>query len=209
MPPFLLALPVIGLGFYLWKTHSSHPADSMTFTEADANKPATPPATVIPPASSNAPIDTLTLAPPLASAVPSNVPPPAQPTGQKVTTPPTATEGPQTLPLLDPPNQPKMPSADAIAVAKAFAPKLAELLRTNAFGDNYVAPGPSHPNGKNVVMLIDSVKKFQTLAGLVPDGLYGPSAAGALMYFLGGQPPPPPFFFAPGPRAIKVYKPRA
>lgn len=53
----------------------------------------------------------------------------------------------------------------------------------------------------------DLMKRFQRLARLTADGMYGPATAGALQYFTGETPPKPIYASAGGSRDVKPYHP--
>ena len=193
MDPLTLALGA-GASYlaykYLFKAGGPSGIDAMS--AHTTSYPGTVPTTVTVPGPQgptttvvNAPV----LTPPVTAQTPSAAPP--------VVTLQTATEAPQTLRVVSPAKQPKVPSAAVEQSARALAPTLAAALVSNPAGPNYITSAPS---------LVDLVKQFQGFLGLVTDGLYGPQTAGALMYFLGSA-PPPPFFYGTGERTLKVYLP--
>lgn len=87
--------------------------------------------------------------------------------------------------------------APSSAVPAGFDPKLAEQL----------APAIARDVKKNKFNYSrPQLKRFQTAAGIVADGLYGGGSAGALRFYLGGAAPPKPLF---KPTIEKAYVPPA
>ena len=122
--------------------------------------------------------------------------------GDPVATSSTATESGPVLRLVNPAVQPRVPSVAQEQVARMVAPRIEAALIANPDGPGYISKNQG---------LKGLIQQFQAAVNLTTDGLYGPQAAGALMYFLGHSPPPPFFYGAPPDppeRVIKVYLPQ-
>ena len=120
--------------------------------------------------------------------------------GRFATTPKTASEDPVKLPIVPSPKLAKRPTEAQLAAAKAIAPQLEAALIGNPNGMMYHSKlGAMDP------ALEKLVTDFQRAMNLIPDGLYGPVTAGALMSIT-GRPPPPPFFYEANQRVIIHYK---
>jgi hypothetical protein len=208
MPPFLiLPLLLVGAGGIIYFIRRSAGASAMDFAAADAHQPPSTEPPKQPTGSGQTGSQTGSGQQP---SITRGEPSPSGLTGQTVLTPPTATEPtPLTIPLAMPSTQPRMPTAENLEAARAYAPGLDAVIKANPDGKEFVRKLASGQRRGQV--LFDMVKRFQGLANIEPqDGYYGPVTAGALMYFLGGgQPPPAPFVYEAGSqRVIKIYQPR-
>lgn len=180
MNPLLLLLGAGAAGWFLTRKNDPSQGPAMQPGGIPVPLPGQPP--ILPP-SPTGPGD------PLANL--RNQPPtvPTQP--HVVTTAPTP-EAPQggTAVVVPPPVQPQVgprPPVEQLDQAKQLADVVIEDIK--AKGSKYDR------------MLL---ARFQKLAELIPDGLYGGRSAGALMYFTAKSPPAPIF----QPKTIVAYRPR-
>jgi len=198
MPPVIL-LPVVGLAALLaYRKYKGHPLDALTAAIRDTVSPPGAPAVVAPvvtPGSQAAVTPVMPSTP--RSTVPGAPPALVLNVGSTVTTPATVVEPSQSLPVIAPNKQPRMPSQQQVNSLTLLAPQLQALLLSNPLREDYIVKNPT---------LTGMVRQFQTTAELEVDGKYGPQTAGVLAYYL-GQPPAPPMFYGVGPRAIKTYRP--
>lgn len=116
----------------------------------------------------------------------------------------TPTEQPMVMRVVTAP-QPAPISADPANVT-AQANVVRTLLIQNKSGANYATA----PAGTAEANLMANIKKFQGMVNLGQDGLYGPTCAGAVLYFSNigvgtPQPVPPPWFYGNGERLINAY----